>query len=154
MLLLEVWQMLGMKIFAFVVHSLTSSLHTCLHPLFRSDKGAEEKQLSVNAIHDEGHDLILYEWHKVLARVILWFTKFCQAPWLSLPFASRNVTDSGHIFCMMICPDLGLIIIYLSTPTVTSWWRQWVVMAACCCYLWWRWSSDTLWGTLIRLRLH
>jgi len=55
--------MLGMKIFAFVVHSLTSSLHTCLHPLLRSDKGAEEKQLSVSAIHDEGHDLILHEWH-------------------------------------------------------------------------------------------
>jgi hypothetical protein len=53
--------MLGMKIFAFVVHSLTSYLHTCLHPLLRSDKGAEEKQLSVSAIHDEGHDLILHE---------------------------------------------------------------------------------------------
>jgi hypothetical protein len=101
--------------------------------------------------------MILYfmsDTHEVLARVILWFTKFCQAPWLSLPFASRNVRDSEHIFCMMICPDLGLIIIYLSTPTVTSWWRQWVVMAACCCYLWWRWWSDTLWGTLVRLRLH
>jgi hypothetical protein len=44
------------------------------------------------------------------------------------------------------------IIIYSSTPTVRSWWLQ--LVAACHCYLWSMWWSDTLWATLIRLRLH
>ncbi len=49
-------------------------------------------------------------------------------------------------FCIMVCPDFGVIIIYLSTtPTVRSWWSQWVVMAACHCNLWCQsWCSDSL----------
>ncbi len=50
--------------------------------------------------------------------------------------------------------DVGQIIIYLSTPTVRSWWIQWVVMAACHCYSWWGWCFDALWSILIRLWLH
>jgi hypothetical protein len=50
--------------------------------------------------------------------------------------------------------DVGQIIIYLSTPTVRSWWIQWVVMAACHCYYWWGWCFDALWAILIRLWLH
>jgi hypothetical protein len=42
---------------------------------------------------------------------------------------------------------------YLS-PTVGSWWSQWVVRAACHCCSWQRWRSGTLWGTLIRLWPH
>ncbi len=37
-----------------------------------------------------------------------------------------------------ICPDLVWSITYLSTPTMTSWWCQWVVMAVPHCYSWWR----------------
>jgi len=48
----------------------------------------------------------------------------------------------------------GWIKMYLSKPTIGSWWSQWVVMAACHCYLWWTWWSDTLWATLIRSWLH
>jgi hypothetical protein len=48
----------------------------------------------------------------------------------------------------------GWIIICLSTPTVRSWWSLLVVMAAHHCYSQWRWWSDTLWVTLIRLWLH
>jgi hypothetical protein len=42
----------------------------------------------------------------------------------------------------------------LPTPTIRSWWSQWVVTAARHCYLWSRWWSVTLWVTLIRLWLH
>lgn len=61
----------------------------------------------------------------------------------------------GCRFCMMVHPDSGQIIIYWSTFTVGSGCNHWVVMEARDCYLWWRWGSDTLWGTLIRqLWLH
>jgi len=50
--------------------------------------------------------------------------------------------------------DVGQIIIYLSTPTVRSWWILWVVMAACHCYSWWGWWFDALWAILIRLWLY
>jgi hypothetical protein len=56
--------------------------------------------------------------------------------------------------CLKIAQNFGLIVMFLSTPTVGSWWNQLVPMAACHCYLWWRWWSDTLWATLIRLWLH
>ncbi len=62
--------------------------------------------------------------------------------------------SAGHRFCVMVCADFGLIIMYSFTPTVRSWWSQWVIMAACHCYLWWRWWSDTLWVVLIRLWPH
>jgi hypothetical protein len=62
--------------------------------------------------------------------------------------------SAGQRFCVMVCSDFGLIIMYSFTPTVRSWWSQWVVMAACHCYLWWRWWSDTLWVVLIRLWPH
>jgi hypothetical protein len=70
--------------------------------------------------------------------------------WLCL----YNPGNSGQIFCIMVCPGFGLLIIYLSTPTVRSSQSQWVVMAALHCYSWWRWWSDTLWATLIKLWLH
>jgi hypothetical protein len=42
---------------------------------------------------------------------------------------------------------------YLFTSTIRSWWSEWVVRAAHCFYAWWRWRSDTLWVTPIRLWL-
>jgi hypothetical protein len=42
--------------------------------------------------------------------------------------------NSGHSFYIRVCPDFGLIFIYLSTPTMRSWWSPWVVMAAHYCY--------------------
>jgi hypothetical protein len=62
--------------------------------------------------------------------------------------------NSGCRFCIMVHPDLGRLLYTQSTPTIRSWWSQWVVMAACHCYLWCRWWSDTLWATLIRFWLH
>ncbi len=52
----------------------------------------------------------------------------------------------------MVCPDFGWLL--YTMPTIRSRWTQWVVTAACHCYSWWRWWSDTLWMTLIRLWLH
>jgi hypothetical protein len=40
------------------------------------------------------------------------------------------------------------------THCLRSWLSHWVVMATCHCYSWWRWWSDTLWVSLIRLWLH
>ncbi len=71
--------------------------------------------------------------------------------------------NSGRRLCIMACPSFWedyYMLIYthfidlLSTPTVGSWWTQWVVMAAYHCCLWWRWWSVTLWVTLMRLWLH
>jgi hypothetical protein len=155
MLLMEVWQMLGMKIFSFVVHSLTSSLHTCLHPLFRSDKGPEEKQLSVSAIHDEGHDLILYEWHS---------QSIGQSHFLIYKILPGTMTEPS--LCFQKCDRLRTHILYDYLPRFRA--DYYILIythchelmkavgshGSCCCYLWWRWWSDTLWGTLIKLRLH
>ncbi len=44
---------------------------------------------------------------------------------------------SGHRFCIMVCWNFGLIVIYISAPIIGSWW--WVVMAVCHCYSWQRW---------------
>jgi hypothetical protein len=139
MLLLEVWQMLGMKIFAFVVHSLTSSLHTCLHPLFRSDKGAEEKQLSVSVIHDEGHDLILYEWHS---------QSIGQIYFLIYKILPGTMTEPS--LCFQRCDRLRTHILYDDLPRFRA--DYYILIythchelmkavgshGSLCCYLWWR----------------
>jgi hypothetical protein len=61
---------------------------------------------------------------------------------------------SGWEFCVRVCLEFGWIIMYLSTPTIKSWWSQLWVMAVCHCYSLWRWQSNTLWVTLVRLWLH
>jgi hypothetical protein len=61
---------------------------------------------------------------------------------------------SGCRFHILVCPNLGQVVIYSSTPTILSWWSQWVVMSVHHCYLWWMWWSDTLWATWIRLWMH
>jgi hypothetical protein len=63
-------------------------------------------------------------------------------------------SNSGCRFCTMVCPDFGLVDIYLSTPSVGRWGSWWVVMAACHCYWWWRWWSDALWVILTQLWLY
>ncbi len=47
--------------------------------------------------------------------------------------------------CSILSPHLLLV----------SWWTQWgVMLAAChCCYSWWRWWSDALWLTLIKVTM-
>ncbi len=61
---------------------------------------------------------------------------------------------SGHRFPRMVWLKFWAGYTYVSTSTIGSQWSPWVVMAAHHCYLWWRWWSDTLWATLIRLWLH
>ncbi len=53
---------------------------------------------------------------------------------------------SGQRFCIMVCWNFGLIVIYISAPIIESWW--WVVMAVRHCYSWRLWWSETLWATL------
>ncbi len=75
--------------------------------------------------------------------------------WPTLPVASGNLTETQDAdFVEWFAWHLGQIFILLSTPTVRSWRSQWVVRPAHHCFLWWRWWSDTLWVTLVRLWLH
>jgi hypothetical protein len=62
--------------------------------------------------------------------------------------------NSGCKFCTLVCPDFGLLDIYLFTPSVGSWGSWRVVMATCHCDCWWRWWSDALWVILTQLWLH
>ncbi len=63
-----------------------------------------------------------------------------------------NVTETQDAdVCMMVCLKCLVDLLFLSTPTIGSLWTQWAVMAASHCYSWWRWWSDTLLVTLIRL---
>jgi hypothetical protein len=77
-------------------------------------------------------------------------SQHCDQVFMCFQKFKRNL---GGRFCIVFAPDLVWSITYLSTPTVMSWWSQWVVMAVHHCYSWWRGWSDTLWVTLIRLRL-
>jgi hypothetical protein len=101
----------------------------------------------------------------VLESILLWhllvLSGVCSHPFfldltvIVLPRTFR--LDSSHltwIYPVLGSPDMRWIIIYLSAPTIGSWWSQQVIMAARHCSSWWRWWSDTLWATLIRLRLH
>jgi hypothetical protein len=45
-------------------------------------------------------------------------------------------------FCTVFCPNFGLVIIYLSTTTVRSWWNQWLSIVAYHSNSWWRWWSE------------
>ncbi len=54
---------------------------------------------------------------------------------------------------IMVCLKSGWTIVFLSMPTVRSWWSQWRVMAVHHCYSWWRWWSRMLWVMLMRLWL-
>ncbi len=66
-----------------------------------------------------------------------------MVPW------SRRVSYASECSFIFLSVCSGQIIMYLlSIPTIGSWWSQWVVMAVHHCYLWPRWWSDTLGGTL------
>jgi hypothetical protein len=80
------------------------------------------------------------------------FYKLCLTE--SSPFFWKCHRNSSHRFCVMVCPDFWLIIVYLSTPNMRSLWSQWVVMAACHCHSLGRGQSDILCATLIMLWLH
>jgi hypothetical protein len=80
------------------------------------------------------------------------FYKLCLTE--SSPFFWKCDRNSSHRFCVMVCPDFWLIIVYLSTPNMRSLWSQWVVMAACHCHSLGRGQSDILCATLIMLWLH
>ncbi len=45
----------------------------------------------------------------------------------------------------MFARNFEELVIYVSIPTVASWWSQWGVIAASHCHSWCRWWSDTLW---------
>jgi hypothetical protein len=44
-----------------------------------------------------------------------------------------------QIFSQLYAWNFEQISIYLSKPTISSWWNQWGVMAASPCNWWWRW---------------
>ncbi len=78
--------------------------------------------------------------------------------WMSLPVAFRHVTETQDADIVYHClpKALSRLLEHSSTPTIRSWWNQWIVMAAHHCYsLWWMWKqwSYTLWVTLMRLWL-
>ncbi len=73
--------------------------------------------------------------------------------WLLLLLLKMH-RNSRHRFLEWFAWTFVHVAIYLCTPTVGSWQRQWVIKAAHHCYSQWRWWSDTLWATLIRLWLY
>jgi hypothetical protein len=69
---------------------------------------------------------------------------------LSLSIVSRNVTETQDAdFISWYAWYFGQIVLYLPTPTVGSWWSQWLVMAVHHCYSWvkvkniWHFVSDS-----------
>jgi hypothetical protein len=52
------------------------------------------------------------------------------------------ISNSVCRFCTVFCPNFGLVIIYLSTSTLRSWWNQWLSIVACHSNSWWRWWSE------------
>jgi hypothetical protein len=81
----------------------------------------------VTGIHDDHEAFMLCEWHNMTEPSGC----FCQC--------NRNAVCR---FCTVFCPNFGLVIIYLSTPTVRSWWNQWLSIVACHSNSWWRWWSE------------
>jgi len=77
-----------------------------------------------------------------------------QASIWSLQVASRIAIETEDLnLSIMVCLKFGWTIVFLSMPTVRSWWSQWGVMAVHHCYSWWRWQSRMLWVMLMRLWL-
>jgi ABC-type arginine/histidine transport system permease subunit len=62
--------------------------------------------------------------------------------WLLLLLLKMH-RNSGHRFFEWFAWTFVHVAIYLCTPTVGSWQRQWVVKAAHHFYSQWRWWSDT-----------
>jgi hypothetical protein len=63
--------------------------------------------------------------------------------------------NSGCRFCRMVClKSWADFYTLIYTPLSGAEEAQWVVRPAHHCFLWWRWWSDTLWVTLVRLWLH
>jgi hypothetical protein len=94
-------------------------------------------------------------WHLLVLSGVCSHPYFLELTVIVLPRTFR--LDSSHLTWMypvLGSPDMRWIIICLSAPTIGSWWSQQVIMAARHCSSWWRWWSDTLWATLIRLQLH
>ncbi len=74
--------------------------------------------------------------------------------WPSLHFAPRSCDRDSGCRCLYngLAQNLGLIVVHFSTPTVRCWWSPWrVIWQLGTANLWWKWWSDTLWATLIRL---
>ncbi len=93
----------------------------------------------VTGIHDDHEAFMHCEWHNMTEPSGC----FCQC--------NRN---SVCRFCTVLCPNFGLVvIIYLSTPTVKSWWNQWLSIVACHSNSWWRWWCDGLKATVTLTRL-
>jgi hypothetical protein len=80
----------------------------------------------VTGIHDDHEAAMLCEWHNMTEPSVC----FCQCN-----------RDSVCRFCTVFCTNFRLVILYLSTPTVRSWWNQWLSIVACHSNSWWRWQS-------------
>jgi hypothetical protein len=101
------------------------------------------------------HKFVAPSMRMLLTFLIIYFSWVLPTSWLCLPVASGNVRESQDTdVCLIIFLEFQLISIFLSAPTVGRWWYRWAVVAACHCCSWWRWWSDTLWVTLIRILPH
>jgi hypothetical protein len=88
----------------------------------------------------------LFDWLHLLSA-----TQYHDWVFPLLPEMWQNLRRQMFVQCFTW--NFRQIIMFLSTPSVRSWWSQWEVMAACCCCSWRRCWSNILWVTLIRLWL-
>jgi hypothetical protein len=93
----------------------------------------------------DAYMLYILQW----MRILLTFT-ISYVSWVVATITTKSShcfqkcnRSPGCRFCIMVCWNFEELIIYLSTPIISSWWSQWVIMGACHSYLWWRWWSDT-----------
>ncbi len=99
--------------------------------------------------------LMVASWARCAKSLNTHSSEGCQVKSLELLSAPAQWTYfTFHRFFRMLCLNFGWTIRYLSTPTIGSWWNQWVVKADHHCYLWWKCWSNSLWPTLTRLQLH
>jgi hypothetical protein len=101
------------------------------------------------------HHKLVAAWMRILLTILLVMSLESQpTSWPSHSIARTCDRNLGFRLLYNGLPKkFGLITLKLSTPPMRNGWSQQVVMAACHCYSWWRWQSDTLWATLIRLWL-
>ncbi len=61
-------------------------------------------------------------------------------------FLSFLQKQQKHRICAMVFPNCGWVTIFLATPSLRSWWSQWVINHSWQLVTgssWWRWWSDT-----------
>jgi hypothetical protein len=118
--------------------------HSCLPVQAQNEMNWNLSTQACCSLTEDSIDL--FDWLHLLSA-----TQYHDWVFPLLPEMWQNLRRQMFVQCFTW--NFWQIIMFLSTPSVRSWWSQWEVMAACCCCSWWRCWSNILWVTLIRLWL-